>query len=116
MKSATTQSRIFAPAGWPGLYFVNANAAFSANGTGYRRLEIKTSRATAPSSGLISSQLTNNTYSLQQHWMTISGFVLLNASTDYITLEAWQNSGASLTLANYNELTVMYVGENEWAT
>jgi hypothetical protein len=47
--------------------------------------------------------------------MSISGFVLLNATTDYITLEAWQNSGSNLTLGNYNELTVMYVGENEWA-
>ena len=114
MKSATFQSRISAPAGWPGLYFVNANAAFSANGTGFRRLQIKTTRTT-PSSGIISSQITSNTYPFQQHWMTISGFVLLNATTDYITLEAWQNSGSNMTLNNYNALTVMYVGESEWA-
>ena len=113
MKSAVTQSRISAPTGWPGLYFINANASFSASGTGYRRLQIKQFRNSATST--ISSQITSNTYSFQQHWMTISGFVLLNATTDYITLEAWQNSGSNLTLANYNELVVMYVGESEWA-
>ena len=113
MKSAGTPSRISAPTAWPGLYFVTGYVPFAANATGIRRVEIKTSRATAPTS-TISSHITVNTYVLQQCWLNYNGFVLLSGS-DYITVEAFQNSGASNTLSSLASIQVMYVGENEWA-
>ena len=114
MKSATFQNRISAPAGWPGLYFVSAGVSFSANGTGKRRIEIKTSRQASPYD-VVASTSSDNTYSFQQHWMSICGFALLNASGNYLTLEAWQNSGSAMTFGNYIQFNVIYVGENEWA-
>lgn len=92
--TGSNTSRLTIPASAGGLYWVDANATFATNATGYRQLFIRKNGTTNVLSGVIN--LGNATTVTQ---VNCSGLVVL-AAADYLEVMAFQSSGGALNVGS----------------
>jgi len=80
----------------PGVYRIDGTATFTNNGTGFRavKFELNTTGAT---NGIAATERTAVAYSGFATSVSTSTILRVNAG-DYVSLNAYQNSGAALTL------------------
>ena len=90
--TSTNTSRITIPAGKGGKYYVFAWGGYANNTTGYRQLEILVNGRTGTPSRVGNSSMAG----INNITLTPNGAAVLSAG-DYIEVNAYQNSGGSLT-------------------
>jgi hypothetical protein len=96
--TSTNNSRL--TGGQIGKYAIFANCILEANAAGLRSLEILLNGST-----VIARDVQVATSSNQQPLLSISTAYFFTATTDYVEMRVWQNSGSSLNLlstANYS--------------
>jgi hypothetical protein len=89
--TSTNNSRL--TGGQIGKYAIFANCLFEANATGIRSLEILLN-----GSIVIAKDVQEATSANQQPYLSISTVYIFTATTDYVEMRVWQNSGGSLNL------------------
>lgn len=94
----TNTSRLAVPTGETGLYSVNASITFPANGTGFRRIQLRKNAAGSSTGGTLlgSMGLSTITTSGVTTTVSFSRDIYLTAA-DYVEVFGLQNSGGSLT-------------------
>lgn len=91
---AANTGRLVVPAGQAGTYLIIASAAWAANATGFRRIDVNKNDATGiVSDSMAAPAIANNAYDEQ----TCSAIVAL-AVGDYINMAVRQSSGGNLNL------------------